>query len=360
MIQLTGSEALSTISVSVFGLTYAISSIIAGFIHSIHRRELNIISYSIIGMFLSMILFFTWNPYLFILGRGLIGFFESFVFVGYIGVLLTIFKGHEEGTYAIGKFFSIMGLGLVLGPLLGAYYVKSRLYILSFPVSMLLTVLAYILVRRGASYIPSNNPSRNRPRFSLSPPKFGFILSLAIFMILVVGSVDGVIQSRSVIWFDKLGVDPALGGVLMTIYYLFTIGTEVFVPYLYKKIRWRVFIYLLGVTFTALMMCIFYPISRLPNNSYIYLLYLSTLAFVYALDIGIISPLGTERLVRSFGDNYLIGSGFVNTIWSFSYFITPSILGYIGTSAYTDTILLAAINIIVMLLGLILLSRRGY
>lgn len=348
MMGMTGSESLSTISVSVFGLTYALSSIIAGFIHSIYRSELKVISYSLIGMMAGVLLFYSWNPWLFILGRGAIGFFESFVFVGYIGALLRIFKTHEEGTYAIGKFFSIMGIALVVGPLLGAAYVNRGLIELSFPGSLLLLVMAFILVKRGSYRLDKTNIYT---RAGLSIPKLNGILVLAIIMVLAVGSVDGVIQSRSVIWFDKLGADPALGGILMTIYYFFTIVTETLIPYIYKRIRHRLFPYLLLLTGLPLIIGMIHPISLSDGDGLYYLVYLSIIALIFAINMGIVSPLGTERLVRSFGENYLIGSGLVNTIWSISYFITPSILGYLETTPNYDTTVLniLLISILVVL-----------
>lgn len=346
MIEMTGSEALSTVSVSIFGLTYALSSIVAGFIHSIYRSELRIISYSLIGMMVGVLLFYTWNPWLFIVGRGAIGLFESFVFVGYIGLLLNIFKSHEEGTYAIGKFFSIMGVGLVFGPLLGAAYVNRGLVELSFPISLGLLVLAFVMVRRGAAKL---DRSVSPPLWGgFSTPRISSFFILAVIMVLSVGSIDGVIQARSVIWFDKLGVDPALGGILMTTYYFFTIITETLIPYIYKMIRDRLFPYLLVLTSLGLVAVLVYPISFTVGDGFMYLLYLSVIALVLAINMGIISPMGTERFVRAFGENYLVGSGLVNTIWSISYFIVPSILGYLETSPVIDTLVLNIIIICIL------------
>lgn len=355
MLEMTGSEALSTISVSIFGLTYALSSLLAGFIHSIYRSELKIISYSIIGMFMALLLFYSRNPWLFIVGRGAIGFFESFVFVGYIALLLNIFKSHEEGTYAVGKFFSIMGIGLVVGPLVGAAYVNRGLTELSFPISMVILGVAYLLVRKGMSKIKSGS---NRMDKVFSMPKIGAVIIIAIIMILSVGSVDGVIQSRSVIWFEKLGADPALGGLLMTIYYLFTIITETLIPFLYKKVGKRIFPYLLSLSIITLILLTLTPVDSVGGDGVIYLAYLSFIAFVLSVNMGIISPMGTERLVRSFENNYLIGSGLVNTIWSISYFLTPSLMGYIKTSPDQDVLILTLMMIAVIISVTVLLKSN--
>ncbi len=355
MLEMTGSEALSTVSVSIFGLTYALSSLLAGFIHSIYRSELKIISYSLIGMFMSIFLFYSGNPWLFIIGRGAIGFFESFVFVGYIALLLNIFKSHEEGTYAIGKFFSIMGIGLVVGPLMGAAYVNRRLIQLSFPMSLVILVVAYLLVRKGMSEIKTGS-SRIDKVFSM--PKIGVVLLMAIIMVLSVGSVDGVIQSRSVIWFEKLGADPALGGLLMTIYYLFTIITETLIPLFYKKVGRRIFPYLLILSIATLILLTLTPLDSIRGDGVIYLAYLSFIALVLAIDMGIISPMGTERLVRSFENNYLIGSGLVNTIWSFSYFLTPSLMGYSRTSPDQDILVLTILMTVILISVIVFLMSN--
>ena len=347
MIRLTGNEMLSTISVSIFGLTYALSSLLAGVVHSIFGDELRVVSYSLLGMVVSMFLFYLDNPILFIVARALIGLFESFIFVGYMALLLNLFRSHEEGTYAIGKFFSIMGVGLVFGPMAGAIYVDRGLYKLAFTVSILLLTLIYFLVRRGMRII--GVPHSNRGLYLHLSSMGGLVLGVALIMVLSVGSVDGVIQSRSVIWFDKLGVAPSIGGILMTTYYFFTIITETLVPYLYKRLGLKVLSMLIIPSLIGLALVLIRPLSGSSGDSLYYFVYLSVVAFIFALDMGLISPMGSERLARSISDNYLIGSGIVNAVWSISYFITPSLLGFMGTPPTIDIVLLLVFLIMVLL-----------
>ena len=106
-------------------------------------------------MALSGLLFFTNNPILFLVSRGIIGIAEALVFVGFVGIIVKKYSNIGEATPVLGKFFSIMGLGLLIAPSIGSIFITYSaftqlfiLYIISLLISlaMILGKIRYIVI----------------------------------------------------------------------------------------------------------------------------------------------------------------------------------------------------------------------
>ncbi len=353
----TGSEVMSTLVISVFGLAYTFTSVLAGIIHQFVKKEFLVISIGIFAIILSGILFFTGNPILYIVGRAIIGVAEAFVFVGFVGVIIGSFPGVGEATPILGRFFSIMSLGIVIAPALGSIFITRSLYNLLFTIFILMLIPAFLLtlypvfirveIRRAVD------------SSSLSYTKLGSLFIIPILMVFSVGASDGSYQSRAVIWFTQLNLNPENAGFIITLYYISAIIAQLVLPSISKKVGMdKGFLINIGVGLIGFVTCLStagYFIT--PSVNAMMLVYIT--ALMVGFGVGLLSPYGTEMIAKMFGKNYLVGSGFVNTIWATGYFIVPTLFAVYASNYVIDVTSLLTLQAINFLIGIYFVKRIG-
>jgi|Deesub1362A_J573_1020465.scaffolds.fasta_scaffold00003_343 MFS family permease len=339
----TGSEVMSTLVISVFGLAYTFSSAPAGIVHQYVKKEFLVISLGVLAILLSGILFFTGEPLLYVVARIIIGVAEAFVFVGFVGVIVGSFPGVGEATPILGRFFSIMSLGLVIAPALGSIFISRSLYNLLFTFFILIQIPAFILtiypfIRRVRIKRPVDTDS-------ISYSRLGLLSIIPILMVLSVGASDGSYQSRAVIWFTQLNLNAENAGFIITIYYISAIVSQMVLPVISKRIGMdkgftiNIGVGILGLI-TSLSTASFFTPLFLDTDTLVYLT-----AFLVGFGVGLLSPYGTEMIAKMFGKNYLVGSGFVNTIWAVGYFTVPTLFAVYSSTYTIDVSLLIALQL---------------
>jgi len=343
----SGDRALSTLVIGIFGLTYAISSIPSGFIHQILEREFLLIEIGIIVMMLSGLLFFTNDSILFLVSRGIIGIAEALVFVGFVGIIVKKYSIIGEATPILGKFFSIMGLGLLIAPSVGSIFMTYSAFTELFIMYLLTLLISFLLIIGRVRY---KIVSRDFKSGGLGYKNLGLFSILPILMVLSVGSSDGTYQSRPVIWFSQLLLNTKYAGYLITTYYISAIASQLLLPEIAKRLGYRKgFLINLGISILTLL-SIGFSISITNPLIKEILIYITGL--LIGFDVGLLSPYGTEMITRLFGKNYLIGSGTANTIWAIGYFSIPTILAYQSTGYIADVTIVLFFHMLCFILAL--------
>ena len=346
---ITGNESLSTLVISIWGFAYTIFSIPSGIIHQYFRKPYLLIICGILIMFFAGILFFSKLPYLLIISRFLIGVSESLIFVGFIGIIISMNSELGGATPALGKFFSLMGIALFIGPSIGSFFIVNKMINYLFYLYLFLLIISLIIL--------VNKSFKERKVFTegLIHVKKSILSIFSIFpliMVVTIGALDGSFQSRSVIWFVQLGIKAGSAGYLISIYYISAIISQLLLPSISKKAGlYKGFLISLGCGLTSFFLLYFFYIMQ----SIHYIIFL--LSFTLGMGIGLISPYGTEQTAKLFGDNYLIGSGFANTIWSLGYFIIPTLFALFNTSYILDFLVLIIMQIISFIGGIIFIKN---
>ena len=344
----TGDKSISTIVISIWGLAYTIFSIPSGIFHQYFKKPYLLIIYGIIIMIFAGILFFSESSFLFIISRLLIGISESLVFVGFIGIIISRNPELGGATPALGRFFSLMSIALFIGPSIGSFFIINKMITYLFYLYLIfLTISLVLLVRKSMEkceiFTGISIPIKKSvfSLFSLFP----------LIMVTTIGALDGSFQSRSVIWFIQLGVGAGSAGYLISVYYVSAIISQLLIPLLSEKTN-------LSMGFLISLIC---GISSLFLISSVYLIdnayhIIFLVSFMLGMGIGLISPYGTEQTAKLFGDNYLIGSGFANTIWSLGYFMVPTLFAFFNVNYLLELSTIAILQIISFVGGLIFIN----
>lgn len=346
---LSNEESISTMVISIWGLAYTIFSIPSGILHQYFKKPYLLTTYGVVAMIFTGILFFSRSPTLLIISRLLIGIAESLVFVGFIGTIISRNPELGGATPALGKFFSLMGVALFIGPSIGSFFIVHKMITCLFYLYLIFLTTSFILLVRK---------SIERREFSTSdliPAKrsvFSIFSVLPLIMVVTIGALDGVFQSRSVAWFIQLGMEAGSAGFLISIYYISAILSQFLLPLLSERTNLSIG-FLISLVFGALSLFFISSIYLIDNACYtIYIV-----SFMLGMGIGLISPYGTEQTAKLFGNNYLLGSGFANTVWSLGYFIIPTLFAFFNANYLLELFIVCAMQIISFIGGLIFINR---
>jgi MFS family permease len=339
----SGSELLSTFVISVFGLSYLLSSVPVGVIHEYVGREVPLIIFGIILMVSSTVLFFTYNPFYFILGRILVGFGETFVFVGYIAMIIGSSPNLGDAAPLLGQFFGFMGLALMVAPSFGSQFITlfdpSLLFYIYAIIQILCIVIILFSLRLGL--MPKRIASVRQDSSFITYRKSLIYVGLSILMIIAVGFSDGSIQSRAVSWMYQINISPEYSGYLITIYYIAAISSQFTLPIIADKRGLRTGFY---INLTIGVLCfILFVLSYSTGTIGPYSLFL--LVLLIGVGVGLLLPFGTEATTRIFGSRYLLGSGVSNMLWALGYFTFPTFLSFIGFKYVLEILLIIVIQI---------------
>ena len=345
----TGDESISTIVISVWGLAYTIFSIPSGILHQYFKKPYLLIIYGIIAMIFAGILFFSKSPILFIISRLLIGISESLVFVGFIGIIISRNPELGGATPALGRFFSLTGIALFVGPSIGSFFIVNRIINYLFYLYLILLAISLVLLVRKSMRMHGIFTGISIP---IKKSVFSLFSVFPLIMVITIGALDGSFQSRSVIWFIQLGVGAGSAGYLISVYYISAIISQLLIPLLSEKTNLS----------TGFLISLIYGVSSLILISSVYLIdntyyIIFLISFMLGMGIGLISPYGTEQTAKLFGDNYLIGSGFANTIWSLGYFIVPTLFAFFNTYYLSELFTVTILQIISFVGGLIFIKH---
>lgn len=297
-------------------------------------------------MALDTFLFFTGNPSIYLIARAVIGISEALAFVGFVGIIIRRYPRPGEATPALGKLFSIMGIGLVLAPSIGSLFLSYSLQEFLFGISIGLLLIASIFIYKYGKKIISRSLGKDISKSSIS----SLLYFVPFLMVFSVGSSDGSYQSRAVIWFTQSYLDPKNAGYAMTMYYIAAILSQLVLPVIAKKKGFKK-AFIINILVATIGLIIMTALTSIPASILREIL-MYLIAFFLGFDVGLLSPYGTELVTRIFGKNYLIGSGTANTIWAAGYFLMPLILAYASNIYYLEMTILFSLHILNFILAL--------
>ena len=330
----THTQKLTTLVISIWGFSYAIASPIVGFIYYLMRgKGVNILVISMLLMIASTPLLFIHNPISLLIFRFILGILEAFIFVGFMTILIIIHPTYEVATQAIGYYYSLISLTLIIAPTLSSIAIKYANPLLTFYIYLILMIIATLIVylyRDFLSQYSIENSARSIA-FNFKPTYLIPILTL-----ILVGALDGSIQSRSVLWLYQVNLDPSDLGYLITTYYISTLIAEFIFPTLASNLGFKK-ILLLNISITVLAIPVLYLTNLLNLNYPIYIL-----VALLGLAIGLASPYTSGFMMKKICDVYTIGTGFTNALWSIGYFTIPYTLSIIGSNYILDFLILIA------------------
>ncbi len=338
--KLAKSEIETAMVFSSFSLSFGLLGLPSGLIISKIRREKEICVISSLSTgAIGLSFFFFQTIPAFIVLRLVQGALEIFFFTS---LMTLIVKIENRGRFkALGLYFAALGVGAVLGPLLNTLIIiffNEAAPFLLFTLASLTTSVLLSEIHFSTEETKRRNGGHGKGKINFTFLNFSF----PALLVVMVGVLESIIQTYGAEWLIFWKVETALLGVMLTLYYLTSVFSQVFFPKFFsvKKV---------STLLPVLTLALGLVISITTNLQQHFIPFLVTSLF------GVIAGLNTVYSTNYL--SYIVGEsrqavimGISNSLWSLGYFLGPISYSFFSNQTKTNIV---TINVAFILLTLL-------